>query len=103
MRARFLRVCWCQLVALEGVVDIADDRARLVHREIAMSQDWHPLERVQGEMTFRVHFSFEIVEGVGYLLMGQNDPGHLYVNTTWKTEQRDVRHGCLLHAAAKPG
>ena len=67
-----------------------------------MPQDRHPLEGMQRDMAFRVHFRFEIVEGVRHLLMGQNDPGHLHIDTTREPEQRDIGHG-LLHAASKLG
>ena len=92
----------CQLVALEGVIDIADNRARLIDRELAMAQDRYSFEGVQCDMAIRVHFHFEIVKSVRHLLMGQNDPGHLHIDTTREPEQCDIGHG-LLHAAGKLG
>ena len=94
-----LRIVGCQPRAVERVVDIADDRRRLVHGEVAVPQDRHPVERVQREMAGAAHFRFEIVEAVRHLLMGQDDAGHLDVNAAWKAEQGDVRHWGLQAGA----
>ena len=97
-----LRIFRRQFVPVERLVDIGDDRGGLIHREIAVPQDRHPLERVQRDMARRVHFRFEVVEGVRHLLLRQDEPGNLDVGAAWKAKQSDFGHG-LLHAAAGSG
>src|SRR5215469_3581817 len=68
---------------------------------MAVLQDRHPLERVEREVRRRVHLGFEVVKGVGDLVMGQDNARHLDIDATWKAVQRNLGHRCL-HAAAKP-
>jgi hypothetical protein len=98
--APLLRIAGRQLRPVERVVDIADNRGRLVDEEIAMLQDRNPLERVQRDMARRVHLRFEVVEGVRDILVGQDDTGHLHENAARKAEQGDVRHWVLQAAAS---
>src|ERR1700757_3550541 len=56
---------------------------------------------MEREVCRRVHLGFEVVKGVGDLVMGQDNARHLDINAAWKAVQRNLGHQCL-HAAAEP-
>src|SRR5262249_59386858 len=80
----------------EGLVDIGDDGARLVHREIAMPQDRHPIEGMQYQMAWLAHFRLEIMEHVGHLFVGENQPHDVDECAAWKPVNDWIGHITLL-------
>src|ERR1700745_856933 len=48
-----------------------------------------------------IHLGFEVIKGVGALVMCQDNARHLDINAAWKAVQRNLGHRCL-HAATKP-
>jgi hypothetical protein len=63
---------WSQRRRRKHLFQIADDRACLVEREVAVLQDRHPVERVQHEMYRRTHVGFEVAECVRQVFVRQD-------------------------------
>jgi len=84
------RVFGRESICCEHIVDIGDDRASLVDREVAVSEDRHPLKWVQSQMARCVHLSFEIVKRVDHLLMGQHQPWNLHIGAAGKAGTSDM-------------
>ena len=96
-----LRIAGREPARPEHLIYVPNDRAGLVQCEIAVPQDRHPLERVQREVRRCVHLGFEVVKGVGDLVMCQDNARHLDIDAAWKAVQHNLGHRCL-HAATKP-
>src|SRR5262249_31179837 len=78
------------------LVNIGDDGARLVHREIAMSQDRHAIEGMQSQMAWLAHRRLEVMERVKHLLVGENQPHDVDECATWKPVNDWIGHITLL-------
>ena len=79
----------------KNLLEIGDDRARLVEREIAMLQDRHPVERVQRKMGRGAHIGFEIAKIIGHAFVRQHQAHDVDKAAGGKAEQSQVGHGFL--------
>src|SRR5204863_6534058 len=91
-----------QLRAVEHLVDIGRDRARLIEREIAVLKDRHPVKRVQREMRRCPHLWFEIAEDVRHCFVLEHQPRDVDKGTARKSIYGDRWHW-VLQAATETG
>src|SRR5262249_18240481 len=78
------------------LVNIGDDGARLVHREIAMPQDRHAIEGMQSQMDWHADLRLEVMERVGHLLVCENQPHDVNECAAWKPVNDWIGHITLL-------
>src|SRR6202043_4139562 len=67
--------------------------ARFIHREVAMLEDRHAIERMQCQVSGLAHLRFEVPEGVGDVFMSEHQPPNLNKSAAWKSKYDRVRHG----------
>src|SRR5262245_42603196 len=80
----------------KALLQIADDGARLVNREIAMPQDRHAIEGMERKMGRPTHLGFEIVERVGHVLVREDEPHDVHERAARKSVYDHSRHAALL-------
>ena len=61
-------------------------------REVAMPQDRHPVERIQRENALACTSPFKIVEGVGRVLVGKDQPDDVDVGASREAVDDGVEH-----------
>src|SRR5215831_2024275 len=76
----------------KSLVDIGDDGARLIHREIAMPQDRHAIEGMQCQMALLAHFRLEVMERVGHLFVGEDEPHDVDECAAWEAVNVWIGH-----------
>src|SRR5262249_50608385 len=89
-------VLWLWARFRKGFLQIAEDGACLVNREIAMLKDWHAVERMQREMAWLAHLGLQIMEPVGHLLMREDKPHNVNESAAGKAVHNYIRHAALL-------
>src|SRR5262249_18289885 len=87
---------WLQRRFRKGFVEIGDDGACLVNREIARLQDWHAVEGMQRQMAWLAHLRLQIMERVWHLLMREDEPHNVNESAAGKAVYNDIRHAALL-------
>src|SRR5262245_25947327 len=89
-------VSWLQGQSRKSLIDIGDDGARLVECEITMPQDRHAIEGMERQMAWLAHLRFEVLEGVGHLFVGENQPHDVDECAAWKPVNDWIGHITLL-------
>jgi hypothetical protein len=87
---------WLQRRFRKGLLQIGDDGACLVNREITMLQDWDAVEGMQRQMAWLAHLRLKIMEGVWHLLMREDEPHNVDEGAARKAVYNEIRHAALL-------
>src|SRR5690349_24873512 len=85
----------------KDLLKISDDGARLINREIAMSQNGYAIERMQGEMGWFAHLGFQIMKPVRHLFVRKYEPHDVHERAARKAVYNEVGHTGLLKPTGK--
>src|SRR5262245_20922500 len=88
-------VSWLQRKPRKSLLDIRDDRTRLIDGEITVPQDWYPVEGMQCQVARFAHFRLQVMERVGHFLVGQHQPHNVDKGTARKPIDDWIGHFAL--------
>src|SRR5690348_17013150 len=80
----------------KGLLEISDHGARLINREIAMSQNGHAIKGMQGKMGWFAHLGFQIMKPVRHRLMRKHEAHDVHESAAGKAVYNELRHTALL-------
>src|SRR5262249_15282060 len=84
--------CRAQGNVIERLFNIVHDGACLVHSEIAVLENRHAIEGMQCQVSGFTHLRFEIVEGVGDILVSEHQAYDLNKSAAWESKYNRIRH-----------
>src|SRR5262249_10389272 len=87
---------WPQRRLRKGLLQIVDDGACLVNREITMLHDWDAVEGMQRQMAWLAHLRLKIMERVWHLLMREDEPHNVDEGAARKAVYNEFRHAVIL-------
>jgi hypothetical protein len=71
----------------EHLLEVGDDRARLIQHEVGVLEDRHAVERMQREVLGRTHVGFEVMERVRHFLVRQHQ-SYECARSCWPESQK---------------